>query len=145
MIFRVVLDTNIIIAAYRGGEQSPNKEILGLWKLGKLDILYSDDILTEYAEKLIALGIEKTLTVSFLRELNTFGKQVEIKYFHRIAYPVDADDTAFVLCADNGDATHLITYDPHIHAIKTACSFQVCKPLVFLDEVRKSVSTELTP
>ena len=61
MRYQVVLDTNIIIAAYRGGERSPNKEILKLWKDQEFDLLYSDDVLTEYAEKLIALDIDKDL------------------------------------------------------------------------------------
>ena len=43
--FRVVLDTNVILASFFSSNiKSPNKEILARWKTGDLTLLYSDDI-----------------------------------------------------------------------------------------------------
>ena len=39
---------------------------------------------------------------------------VEIRFFHFRHYPVDADDTIFLLCAINGAASHLVSYDRHL-------------------------------
>jgi predicted nucleic acid-binding protein len=34
--------------------------------------------------------------------------------FHFRHYPIDENDIAFLLCAMNGHATHLISYDSHL-------------------------------
>ena len=51
-------------------------------------------------------------------------------------YPKDEDDIAFVLCAENGKATHLITYDPDLLNIKDYFKFKICKTIEFLTEFR---------
>ena len=56
--FRAVLDTNVIVAAHRSsGATSPNREILERWRAGDLTLLYSEDVLLEYVEKLIEFGL----------------------------------------------------------------------------------------
>ena len=51
--FRVVLDTNIIIASHLSeSEDSPNKEIIQRWKNDQFDVLWTDDTLHEYINKL---------------------------------------------------------------------------------------------
>jgi predicted nucleic acid-binding protein len=35
-------------------------------------------------------------------------------FFHFRHYPIDENDIAFLLCAMNGHATHLISYDSHL-------------------------------
>ncbi len=52
--------------------------------------------------------------------------------FHLRRYPTDADDIAFVLCALNGKATHLVTYDSDLHALPRDYPFTICEPLQFL-------------
>jgi uncharacterized protein len=56
------------------------------------------------------------------------------------AYPSDPDDIAFLLCAINGNATHIVSYDSHIAEIEHFYAFKVCDPLTFLFELRKELS-----
>ena len=51
-------------------------------------------------------------------------------------YPKDEDDIVFVLCAENGNATHLITYDTDLLNIKEYFKFKICKTIEFLSEFR---------
>jgi len=51
--YRVVLDTNVLLAAQWGGERSPNRELLERWEQNQFTLLYSTDILHEYIAKLI--------------------------------------------------------------------------------------------
>jgi len=134
---RLVLDTNIIISACFGGENSPNVEIINKWKNNEFYLLVSDDIVHEYIEKLKFKNIPNKHIVDLLRDIYQTGIFVEIKFYHLHDYPKDQDDIAFVLCAENGKASHLISYDSDLLVLKGVYDFIICKPLEFLDEFRK--------
>jgi len=62
-----------------------------------------------------------------------------IVFYHLPAYPGDPDDIAFLLCADNGRATHIVSYDKHFKEIESVYSFRICDTLEFLIELRKEL------
>ena len=134
--FRTVPDTNVIIAAHKPSGKSPNKEYIDKWLGDKFVLLYSKDTLCEYIEKLFDKKVPKDLVERFAMHLATLGEEVYIKYFHLRKYPIDEDDIPFVLCAYNGDASHLITYDNHLLKIGKSVGFTICKPVEFLRELR---------
>ena len=134
---RAVLDTNVVIAARRSkGEASPNREILARWEAGDFRLLYSEDVLLEYVEKLIELGVSGEKLREFVRSVAVLGEPVTIDFFHLHRYPADADDIAFLLCVINGNATHLVTYDTGFADIASDCTFTICEPLAFLAALR---------
>ncbi len=112
--FQTVPDTNIVISAQFGTPQSPNKEYFSRWKKYEFNVLYSKDTLLEYIEKLTEFGVSEEETEEYLGSFLELGVPVEIDYFHLRVYPEDPDDISFVPCAENGKATHLISYDRHI-------------------------------
>ena len=63
-------------------------------------------------------------------------------FFHFRHYPVDSDDVMFLLCAMNGRATHLVSYDRHLLSLRPYYAGQVtiCEPVEFLRECRKANS-----
>jgi predicted nucleic acid-binding protein len=138
---RAVLDTNVIIAAHRSSStSSPNREILARWAGGELTLLYSEDVLLEYVEKLLILGVPEDRLREFVCTIGFLGEAVEIIFFHLRRYPADADDIAFLLCAMNGQASHLVTYDKGYAAVAEDCSFIICEPLALLAELREEAS-----
>ena len=138
--FVVVLDTNVLLAAYGSdAPKSPNREILARWESGEFTLLYSDDILLEYIEKLIEKGASGTTVRQLISSVLGTGERVEIESFHLRRYPSDTDDIAFVLCALNGDATHLVTYDGGFAEVVRDCPFAICEPLAFLRELRRNL------
>ncbi len=107
---RSVPDTNVLLAAKIGsGPTSPNAEYFERWTKGEFTLLYSADTYLEYVEKLIDKELPEPIIKSFLRALMELGVEVFVEHYHLPVYPVDMDDVAFVLCAVNGEATHLIT------------------------------------
>ena len=137
MAVRAVLDTNVVLAAHQSTHAtSPNREIILRWKLGEFALLYTADMLTEYAEKLYAGKIDTADVDQFLARVALVGELVEIESFHFHHYPEDADDIAFLLCALNGGATHLVTYDPHLHVLQPHYALAICEPLRFLADLR---------
>ena len=82
-ICRAVLDSNVLIAAHRSTHlQSPNRELIERWQAREFTFLFSRDTLLEYAEKLLALGMERTAVVQFIALVSALGEVVEIEFFH---------------------------------------------------------------
>jgi predicted nucleic acid-binding protein len=141
---RAVLDTNMVLAAQRSrSTSSPNAEIVARWRAGDFVWLHSQDILEEYAEKLLEHGISAILVENLLADLGALGESVPIEFFHLRHYPADADDTPFLLVALNGGATHVVTYDEHIQTVGVFYpEFKTCAPLEFLNDLRAHSAAE---
>ncbi|MCB1227989.1 MAG: putative toxin-antitoxin system toxin component, PIN family [Verrucomicrobiales bacterium] len=139
MFFRTVVDTNVVLAAQKTRtEGSPNAELIQRWRASEFVWLYSGDILTEYVEKLLEHDIAPTLATRLINEIAVLGETVRIGFFHLRHYPVDSDDTPFLLVALNGGATHLVTYDGHLEEAGVFYpEFKTCGPLEFLQDLRR--------
>lgn len=112
---KAVADTNVLVAAFLSPNPgSPNKEVLAAWKVGGWIWLHSEDTLAEYVEKLQHFGVEDDLIRIFVKDLLLLGEEVDISFFHLPHYPEDSDDIAFLLCALNGNADFLLSYDEHL-------------------------------
>ena len=138
VLFRVVPDTNIFIAAQKSKSLgSPNKEFFEHWQKTEFDLLYSEDTLLEYVEKLRELGIVEQTIKKLVQAILALGIEVQIVYFHLRHYPEDPDDIAFLLCAVNGDATHIVSQDNHLLRLNYLYPFTICRTVDFLRELRQ--------
>ncbi len=136
---RAVLDTNVVLAARRSSHPtSPNVEILERWQRREFAFLYSLDTLAEYSEKLLEHGIPADEVEAFIHSLARHGELVAVVFFHFRHYPVDADDVMFLLCAINGNASHLVSYDDHLVSLRPfyATEVTICEPVEFLADCR---------
>jgi predicted nucleic acid-binding protein len=88
------------------------------------------------SKKLIETGVGDAIVRQLISSVLGAGERVMIAFFHLRRYPSDADDIAFVLCALNGEATHLVTYDGGFSEVARDCAFTICAPLVFLTALR---------
>jgi len=139
---RVVLDTNVLLAARRStNPTSPNAEILNRWQRREFAFLYSLDTLAEYATKLLGHGISEPDVEAFIRLLARHGEIVPVVFFHFRHYPVDADDVMFLLCTINGSATHVVSYDDHLLSLRSYYEnvVTICEPLEFLSACRTAL------
>jgi len=137
-MLRAVVDTNVVLAASRTKHpRSPNLEMLTRWRAGEFMWLITDDIVNEYSNKLLALGKPESVVETFIKNMLALAETVPVRFFHLRHYPADADDIAFVLCALNGAASDLVTYDGHLlDAAVFYPEFDICGPLEFLDCLR---------
>ena len=142
-LFSVVPDTNVVIASQKStSESSPNKEFFDRWQNDEFEILHSDDTLLEYIGKMRELNVPEEIIKKLIRAMLELSRHITIEFFHLPVYPSDPDDIAFLLCAENGNATHLVSYDPHLEAINQFYPFKVCGTLTFLFELREELSKE---
>ena len=139
--FKVVPDTNVFMASEKSVHPtSPNKEFVARWKNEEFEVLFSEDTLLEYITKMRAEGITETSIKQLIQALFELGREVSIGFYHLPYYPIDPDDIAFLLCAENGQATHIISYDRHLKEMESFYTFKVCGTLEFLHELRKRLS-----
>lgn len=113
---RVVLDTNIVLAAV--SRRSPYRGVLDAWERGAYALCLSTEIVLEYEEKLTDnFGpVVADLTVAaFLAKPST--QRVTVFYAHRLI-PSDPDDDKFVNCALWANAHYLVTNDRHFRALQ---------------------------
>lgn len=138
---RAVPDTNILVASeMTSHSRSPNREFFARWRDDEFEILYSDDTLLEYIDKLRDKGVPEASTRKLIRALLELGCEIQIVYFHFPQYPIDPDDIAFLLCAENGDATHIVTYDRHLQALDGVYGFSVSRTTAFLSDLRQELA-----
>jgi putative PIN family toxin of toxin-antitoxin system len=138
---RAVLDTNVLLAAHLSSHPaSPTAEILDRWQRREFVFLHSLDTLAECAEKLLTHGIPAADVAAFIRLVARHGELVPVVFFHFRHYPVDPEDVMFLLCAINGHATHLVSYDGHLLALRPyyAGEVTICPAVEFLTECRKA-------
>jgi uncharacterized protein len=136
---RAVFDTNVVVAALMSrNPSSPNVELMGRWVSGELVILYSSALRAEYAEKLAARAVEAERGRQFLQTLDQHGNLIEVSPSDIIPIiAADPDDDLIVACAVKGDATYIITYDPHFDLLGGSYrGIQILRPLNFLYLIR---------
>ena len=122
---------------------SPLVELLDRWLAGEFEILYSEDILAEYIEKILARGIALEKGQEFIANVRARG--VEVKVSGDDVVPVisaDPDDDIVLACAKVGGATHLVTYDPHFEVLGGEVEgIQILDGLHFLYVVRGDIKS----
>lgn len=135
---RVVADTNVIIASYKGSKNSPTRELRERWEQDEFNLLYTLDILSEYVEKMLDSSVPRDAIKELVLNLQVLGEYVNVLHFHQRNYPSDSDDVAFLLCAINGNATHIVSYDRHLLDLDYSYDFIICRPIPFLKQLRDS-------
>jgi len=128
---RGVLDTNVVLSARRSSNAArPPGQLMARLRAGEWTLLFSTDILEEYVAKLLDLGASREQAVEYVALLTALGEEIAIEFFHLRHYPADADDIAFLLCAWNGGASHLASYDRHLLALASfyKSAFTICRP-----------------
>ena len=130
---KVVIDTNVFVSSFFGG--NPLK-IINLWKKGEIFLCVSNEILEEYINVLIRMGLKNEKELGEL--LNLFrrnhnlifaGKTPKLKIVKD-----DPDDNKFIECAVELGAQCIISGDKHLLRLKKYFEIEILKPKDFLDK-----------
>ena len=133
---RVVLDTNVFISLFFGGDL---RAVIDLWKTGRLTLCLSQDILDEYIEVLRRLGLDSTPELDEL--LSLFATGAHILFTIRtpeVRVVADPDDDRFVACAMALKAAYIVTGDKALLDVHGYEGIDVVTPRAFLDIMRDS-------
>ena len=135
-MIRVVVDTNVFISSFFGG--NPRK-VIGLWKSGDITLCLSRHIVDEYIEVLRRLGLQDEKELEELLDLFAHG-------FHLVytaktpdlnVVEEDPDDDKFIECAVALKAKFVITGDSAVKKIREYMNIKIVSPREFLSIVKK--------
>jgi putative PIN family toxin of toxin-antitoxin system len=131
-VIKVVIDTNIFVASFFGG--NPRK-IIDLWKSGQLTLCLSKPIVNEYVAVLQRLALEGEQELSELLGLFAHGIHVlftaKTPELHIVEE--DPDDDKFIECAVALKADCIISGDKSLLAIAEYMGITIMTPREFLD------------
>jgi len=126
-IFRVVLDTNQVIAAgsrwLEYGVPSPDRNICRriLIRVAETHTgLYCGKIVGEYLEKLVDSGHPRDRALKLITYVMGAFTQVSITTVSAPFAPSDPDDEVFLLCAIDGNADYLVSDDHSLTNLRSS-------------------------
>ncbi|MBE9060904.1 putative toxin-antitoxin system toxin component, PIN family [cf. Phormidesmis sp. LEGE 11477] len=127
-----VFDTNILLSALLSTNGNPF-QCLAFAKIGKVKSVTCQEILDEFAEKLLMkFNFSEEMTQMAVDEIRGFSRLVEIAGTLK-AVPDDSDDDMVIESAVVGNATHIVTGDKHLLALKSYQSIAIVKATEFVD------------
>ena len=131
---RVVLDTNVLVAAHFNPGSASNK-ILDLCQRKKLVLVLTSHILKEFSLILHNISARK----SFRKRMDKIISQaILIKRAPRVnVVTEDPEDNKFLSCALAGKADYIITSDKHLLVLRKFKGTKIVKPTQFLKAEEK--------
>jgi len=131
-MLKIVIDTNVFVSSFFGGVP---REIIDLWKNGKVVLCLSQKIIEEYLEVLNRLGLEdkhemENLTKLFAEGYNSIftSKTPRLKVVED-----DPDDNKFIECAVALDSKFIISGDKYLKDIKKYVDIVILSPKEFIN------------
>lgn len=114
---QVVIDTNVLLVSIP--TRSPYRPIFDAILTGKIELIISNEILSEYIE-IIGNRAHPTVAHNIADALinRPNVKKIEADYRWGLIQ-ADPDDNKFVDCAIAGGASYLVTNDRHFQVLKT--------------------------
>jgi len=138
-MIKIVIDTNVFISSFFGGVP---REIINLWKDGKIVLCLSQNIVEEYIEVMNRLGLKNTKEIRQLTKLFAEGynsiftsKTPSINIVKD-----DPDDDKFIECAVALDCKYIISGDKHLKNIKKYFDTVIMSPREFVDLYNSKLS-----
>ena len=134
----LVLDTNVIVGYYLSRTpQSANARVFRLWRdQRKLQLIVSDEIVSEYLEVLQRLHVEEPRIRRFAERLQRRETVTHIRLGSRFASSRDPDDNIMLATAVTGKAKFLVTNDRDLLDLpedqQQRFKFEIVRPQEFL-------------
>ena len=131
-MIRVVVDTNIFISSFFGG--NPRK-IIELWKSGQTILCLSRPIIDEYVDVLRRMRLQNERELEELLSLFAHGFNVlfTAKTPNLNVVEKDPDDDKFIECAVALNSKFIISGDKALREIKDYMDIKIQSPKQFLD------------
>ena len=133
---KIVLDTNVLISGiFFGG---PPYQILKAWQQGKLTIVLTQEILSEYQR--VAEELSKhypLIELDHFFELLAIHAEIVNTKGLKIRACEDPDDNKFIECAIASDCKNIVSGDKHLLKLWGFEGISVLKPREFADNYLK--------
>ena len=130
-MIRAVFDTNVLVSARLSLLGNPAR-CLALANLRQIESITCQPILDEFVEKLISkFDYEPSRAAEAAEQVRKISRLVELGEMPRLV-PDDPDDDKIVQCALVGGASHIVSGDKHLLALKSYQAIGILRPADFL-------------
>jgi putative PIN family toxin of toxin-antitoxin system len=130
-MIRAVFDTNVLVSARLSLLGNPAR-CLALANLRQIESITCQPILDEFVEKLISkFDYEPLRAAEAAEQVRKISRLVELGEMRRLV-PDDPDDDKIVQCALIGGASHIVSGDKHLLALKSYQAIGILRPADFL-------------
>jgi putative PIN family toxin of toxin-antitoxin system len=120
-----------LIAALLSTNGNPFR-CLALAKIGQVESVTCQEILSEFAEKLILkFKFSQDMATAAVKEVRDFSRLVEISTELK-AVEADPDDDMVIECGVLGNATHIVTGDKHLLSLGTYQTIKIVRATEFV-------------
>jgi hypothetical protein len=128
---KAVIDTNVFVSSFFGGKP---RQIIDLWKQGRISLCLSAEILDEYVRVLQQLGLESGPELEELIKLLASSQNIEFtrKTPRLKVVKKDPDDDKFIECAIALKADLIVSGDKALQAIGEYRGIPILSPADFL-------------
>ena len=128
---KAVIDTNVFVSSFFGGKP---KQIIDLWKQGRISLCLSADILDEYVRVLQELGLGSGTELEELLKLLASSQFIEFtrKTPRLKVVKKDPDDDKFIECAVALKADLIVSGDKALLAVGEYRGIPILSPAEFL-------------
>ncbi|MBU2495388.1 MAG: putative toxin-antitoxin system toxin component, PIN family [Candidatus Omnitrophota bacterium] len=129
---RVVLDTNVIISGLWNG---PPRKIVDNWQEGEIQVIVSQEILTEYLRVLARFNLPPETEDDFLLLFIDPARTVFVKPPHTaLVIKEDPADNKFLSCALEGKADYIVSGDHHLLQLSCYKMIPIITPREFVSD-----------
>jgi len=133
-VVRVVLDTNVLVSAFRSREGVAFR-LVSLLREGRFEISVSVPLVLEYEDVLLrATSLDKDEVLSVLRFLCAVAHRQKIFFLWRPSLPDPKDDMVLELAVAS-QARYLATFNGKDFAAAARFGIHVVTPKAFLDVI----------
>ena len=135
---KVVIDTQVFVSSFMRTSGAPRK-IIELWKRGEIVICLSDEIITEYINVLLRIGLKGEEEIGELLELLHRKVNIIFASTEKTLQLISADpgNDKFIECAVVANANSIISTDKHLLDLKEYKNVKVFTPQEFIEEIHK--------
>lgn len=132
---RVVIDTNMFVSSFFGG--NPRK-VVEIWFSGRLTLCLSRQILKEYFGILNRFDIgDKTLLFNLISSFEKGYNSLFVASPKEQEWiPEDPADNKFIACAKALKADYIISGDSHLIRLRQIGKIKIATPVEMVDIVR---------
>jgi putative PIN family toxin of toxin-antitoxin system len=134
---KIVIDTNVFVSSFLNPKGTP-RQIIDLWKRGRVTLCLCAEILAEYLEVLSRFGLAGEPELRELLDLFKTRQGIDFVVIDNDLHAIEADpaDDKFLECALKAHAACIVSGDKHLKGLQVYEGVNILSPYEYMTSLR---------
>ena len=134
---KIVIDTNVFVSSFLNPKGTP-RQIIDLWKSGRVTLCLCAEILAEYLEVLSRFGLAGEPELRELLDLFKSRQGIDFVVIDNDLHEIEADpaDDKFLECALKAHAAFIVSGDKHLKGLQVYEGVPILSPYEYMTSLR---------